>query len=191
MSANSGVNRMMDRAVVVCDAAGMPIGSAPLLEVHRGAGILHKAFSAFVFRNAGAELLIQQRSLGKALFPARWANTCCSHPLPGNERLTDAAERRLREELGFTVPLREAGSFVYHAKDPNHDLSEYEHDTVVVGSTEGAIAVQPDPTEIADWRWIAIGDLQRDLRDRPEQYAPWLSDALRVALAAPPARSVS
>jgi isopentenyl-diphosphate delta-isomerase len=172
------------RAVVICDEAGQPLRNGTLLEVHRGEGVLHKAFSVFVFRNAGADLLIQRRSPTKALFASRWANTCCSHPRPGDEPLTGAAERRLREEMGFSVPLREAGSFVYRARDPDRDASEYEHDTVVVGSTDGAISVRPDPAEIADWRWISIADLERELRDHAERYAPWLAEALRIALAA-------
>lgn len=175
------------RAVVVCDEEGTPVRTGTLLEVHRGEGVLHKAFSVFVFRNGGAEILIQQRSHGKALFPSRWANTCCSHPFPDDELLA-AAARRLREELGFSVALREAGAFVYRAKDPDGEFSEYEHDTVVVGSTRSAISVQPDPTEIADWRWVSIAALQRDLRQHAEQYAPWLAEALRIALAGAPGR---
>ena len=65
----------VDRVVVVCDRRGKPLRTAALLEVHEGAGILHKAFSVFVFRNGGSELLLQQRSHLKRLFPLRWANT--------------------------------------------------------------------------------------------------------------------
>lgn len=176
------------RAVVVCDEEGVPIRTGTLLEVHRGDGVLHKAFSVFVFRDGGAEVLIQQRSERKELFPSRWANTCCSHPYPDDVLLTAAAERRLREELGFSAALREVGAFVYRAKDPDHDLSEYEHDTVVVGSTSAEVSVRPDASEIADWRWVSTRDLQRDLRAHAERYAPWLSEALRIALANPLSR---
>jgi isopentenyl-diphosphate delta-isomerase len=168
--------------VVVCDERGNPLRTAGLLEVHRGEGILHKAFSIFVFRHGGSELLLQQRSAEKPLFPLRWANTCCSHPFP-DEPLDRAAARRLREEMGISVPLREAGTFVYRAKDPHSDLSEYEHDTVFVGFAADAPAVQADPSEIADWRWMAVADLQRALRSEPDAYAPWLPGALREALA--------
>jgi len=171
------------RAVVVCDHEGNPIRTATLLEVHQGAGVLHKAFSIFVFRNAGTELLLQQRSRHKALFPLRWANTCCSHTSPADERLGSAAGRRLQEEFGFSVALREAGAFVYRATDPATQLTEYEHDTVLIGSANGAMALRPNRDEIADWRWVSVDDLQRDLRDDADAYAPWLAEALRVALA--------
>ena len=99
---------------------------------------MHKAFSVFIFRNAGADLLLQQRSRQKKLFPLRWANTCCSHPKPSDDAIAVAAERRLREELGFSVPVREAGAFVYHAADSHVDLCEYEHDTVLVGDASSS-----------------------------------------------------
>lgn len=171
------------RSVVVCDDAGNPLRTAGVLEVHEGSGVLHKAFSILVFRNAGTEVLLQQRSADKRLFRLRWANTCCSHPAPSDEQLVASAQRRLHEEFGFSVALREAGAFVYRAADPDGDLSEYEYDTVLVGEAEHPITPRPDPSEIADWRWVAVDDLQRDLRDRADAYAPWLPQALRIALA--------
>jgi isopentenyl-diphosphate delta-isomerase len=177
------------RRVVLCDEKGNPVRSASLLEAHRGDGLLHRAFSVFVFRNAASDLLIQRRSDGKALFPLRWGNTCCSHPGPGDDSLIEAAQRRLGEELGFSVELGEAGAFVYRAEDPRGGWSEYEHDTVIVGSIEGAVSIRADPQEIGDWRWIAVADLERGLRDHAAEYVPWLPQALRIALASPLAAS--
>jgi isopentenyl-diphosphate delta-isomerase len=160
------------------------MGTAGILAAHRGSGLLHRAFSVFVFGEGGAALLLQQRSRSKQLFRLRWANTCCSHPLPGDEPLPRAAERRLREEFGFAVALKEAGAFVYRAEDPDNDMSEYEHDTVLFGMANGAISIDPDPGEIADWRWVAVADLERDLSRGTDEYAPWLPESLRLALAA-------
>jgi isopentenyl-diphosphate Delta-isomerase len=170
------------RSVILCNQDGTPSGTAGVLEVHRGAGILHKAFSIFVFRSSGRDLLLQQRSRHKSLFPLFWANTCCSHPSPADDLLTEGAERRLREELGFSVPVREAGSFVYRAEDPNSHLSEYEHDTVLVGEADVDVSVKPDPAEVADWRWMSVEHLEHDLRDNAGRYAPWLAEGLRIAL---------
>lgn len=175
------------RRVVVCDERGNPLRDGGLLEVHRGEGILHRAFSIFVLRDDTGDVLLQQRSAQKPLFALRWANTCCSHPFP-DESLEAAAARRLREELGVSVPLRRAGAFVYRARDPHGDLSEYEHDTVFVGSAAGNIDVKVDPAEIAAWRWMAVTELQQALERTPDVYAPWLPGALREALAVIPAR---
>ena len=171
------------RLVVLCDSAGMPLGTSGLLEAHQGTGILHKAFSIFIFRNRGSEVLLQQRSRHKRLFALRWANTCCSHAAADGEALGTAAERRLQEELGFSLPLRAAGEFVYRAKDPAHDFSEYEYDTVFVGYAVDVVTPHIDPDEIAAWRWTAIDELQRDLRQNTAAYAPWLVEALPFALA--------
>jgi isopentenyl-diphosphate delta-isomerase len=176
------------RTVVVCDEQGTPLGTAGVIEAHQGAGILHRAFSAFVFRRDGAELLVQQRSARKRLFPLRWANTCCSHPPAADQLLVGAAERRLREEFGFSVALRAGGSFVYRASDADERMSEYEYDTVLVGQADEWITPRPDAAEIAAWRWMVVTELERDLRQRAAVYAPWLPEALQLALAALRAR---
>lgn len=172
------------RAVVLCDRDGNPLGRLGVLEAHQDGGVLHRAFSAFVFRDDGRELLLQQRSAHKRLFASRWANTCCSHPWPAEAGVVETAERRLREEFGFSLALRVAGSFVYRATDPASALTEYEHDTVLVGSAGAALSLHPDPHEIAAWRWVSVAALEQALRDDAECYAPWLPAALPLAVAA-------
>ena len=81
-------------------------------------GLLHRAFSVFLF-NSKNELLLQQRASEKITFPDMWTNTCCSHPLgvPGEagdelgtavQGVKRAAQRKLDQELGIKkeqVPL--------------------------------------------------------------------------------------
>ncbi|KAL4227805.1 ATP-dependent DNA helicase Q4 [Mactra antiquata] len=78
-------------------------------------GMLHRAFSVFLF-NSKNELLLQQRSEAKITFPLHYTNTCCSHPLAyeleKDEKLAmgvkRAAQRKLFHELGITpdqIPL--------------------------------------------------------------------------------------
>ena len=69
------------------------IGARSKSECHEGRGTLHRAFSIFVFNDAN-ELLLQQRSAGKPLWPNYWSNTCCSHPRVG-ETMEVAVARRL------------------------------------------------------------------------------------------------
>ena len=74
-------------------------------------GLLHRAFSVFLF-NSKNELLLQQRATEKITFPDMWTNTCCSHPLgipgEGGAELEEAvmgvkraAQRKLDHELGI------------------------------------------------------------------------------------------
>jgi isopentenyl-diphosphate delta-isomerase len=54
-------------------------------------GMLHRAFSVFLFNTKG-ELLLQQRSDAKITFPGYWTNTCCSHPLYFPEEMVDEGQ---------------------------------------------------------------------------------------------------
>lgn len=165
--------------VVLCDTDGNETGACPTADAHANDGVLHKAFSIFVFRNSGNELLLQRRSDKKQLFPLLWTNTCCSHPQSG-EDLVAAAQKRLQEELGFSCPLREIGSFVYQATDPNSNGAEHEYDTVLIGNVEKKITLMPDPNEVAEVRWITLKELLVELDEKPEQFTPWFPEALSL-----------
>jgi isopentenyl-diphosphate delta-isomerase len=158
--------------VELVDTGGGAVGSATVDEAHRAPGRLHRAFSVMLVDDAG-RILLQQRAAVKTRFALRWANACCGHPAPG-EAVTDAASRRLAEELGVTaLPLREVGVYVYQAADPNTGRVEFEYDHVLVAPFDGAFAV--DPAEVAAVEWVAAGDLAAQLSQSPDLYAPWLA----------------
>ncbi len=137
---------------------------------HDGDGILHRAFSVFIFNSKG-EVLLQQRHGSKRLWPEIWANSCCSHPRRG-EVLEDAAHRRLQQELGLDCDLEHVFTFQYHAR--YGDLgSEREMCAVYVGSTDQQPEV--NPTEVAAWRYVSPDRLDRELTETPEQFTPWLA----------------
>src|SRR5262245_30483948 len=121
------------RQVVLCDEQGHPRGTTGLLAAHAGEGQLHLAFSVYIFSIDRRSLLIQQRSREKLLWPLVWANTCCSHPRPGEETLA-ASHRRLHEELGFDSSLARGPEFVYRAVDPGHRGVEHEYDVILYGT---------------------------------------------------------
>jgi isopentenyl-diphosphate delta-isomerase len=151
------------------DANDTLIGYASKAQAHAGAGLLHRAFSIFLV-NGNGQVLLQQRSPQKALWPGFWANSCCSHPREG-ETLESAAQRRLGEELGVATPLTVLGKFQYHAR--YHQVgSEHELCSMLVGAHQGP--VHPHPDEIAAVRWIGPNELEQELLLRPERYTPWL-----------------
>src|ERR1700683_425996 len=88
--------------LILVDEADCEIGFLNKSACHRGAGVLHRAFSLLVFNDEG-ELLLQQRAASKRLWPLYWSNSCCSHPRRA-ESLETAVHRRLREELGISCP---------------------------------------------------------------------------------------
>lgn len=142
------------------------------LVAHRK-GLLHRAFSIFIFNPRG-ELLLQRRTRRKYHSGGLWSNTCCSHPRPG-ETVLRAAHRRLKEEMGFDTKLKEIFSFVYKVKFLN-GLIEHEYDHVLVGRFGGT--PKPNPKEAEACKWIALAALRRDIRRHPRRYSFWLQKAL-------------
>ena len=84
--------------LILVDNNDREVGFMNKLSVHR-AGVLHRAFSVFIFNTKG-EFLLQQRANGKYHSAGLWSNTCCSHPIKGEEFEATIA-RRLKEEMGI------------------------------------------------------------------------------------------
>jgi isopentenyl-diphosphate delta-isomerase len=168
----------MTKSVILTDEQGNDLGEAGALAAHTGKGQLHLAFSVYIFRKNGTELLIQRRSNKKMLWPMIWANTCCSHP-QRNESAAEAGMRRLGEEMGFTCPLREDSSFVYRAEDPGGRGVEHEYVTILIGNG-GDIEPKSNPEEVAEWKWITVEELFREFERHPNDFAPWLQKGLKI-----------
>lgn len=164
--------------VVLISENDSPIGVAPKLRAHRE-GLLHRAFSIFVFDAEGATLL-QRRHKRKYHSGGLWSNTCCGHPRPG-EGLRSAARRRLREEMGINCRLSRVAAFRYRAELHN-GLIEHEIDHVFVGRWNGV--PEPDPLEVEDWRWLSPNALDAALRRRPLTFTSWFSPAWATVLEA-------
>ncbi len=75
--------------------------------------------------------MLQQRAGHEYHSPLLWNNACCSHQRVG-ETTIQAGKRRLQEEMGFSVDLKELFSFIYKAPFDN-GLTEHELDHVMVG----------------------------------------------------------
>lgn len=162
---------MIEEYVILVDEADQEIGHMEKMEVHRQ-GLLHRAFSVFVF-NHKQELMIHQRASSKYHSGGLWTNTCCSHPRPG-ETIISAGKRRLQEEMGFTCELKNVHSFIYKASLDN-ELTEHEFDHILIGNYEQA--PKPNPNEVQDWKWINLSDLKLSLDGNPEQYTYWFKIA--------------
>jgi isopentenyl-diphosphate delta-isomerase len=160
--------------VELVDADGSAAGTASVDAAHRPPGQLHRAFSVLLVSPDG-RLLLQQRAAVKTRFALRWANSCCGHPAPG-EPLETAAARRLEEELGVSVLLKEIGVYLYEAGDPDSGRVEFEYDHVLVGEYEGDVRV--DPGEVASTEWVAAAELAVRMERFPDFYAPWLAGVL-------------
>jgi isopentenyl-diphosphate delta-isomerase len=157
-----------NEALIIVDAQDRILGHGTKAELHQGTGTLHRAFSIFLFNDAG-HVLLQQRSADKPLWPEFWSNTCCSHPRRG-ESYGIATRRRLKEELGVEAPLRFTHRFRYQAQF-SAEGAEHELCSVYVGRIDGD--PKPNPQEVSDWQWISPSALDGWLETNPQNLTPW------------------
>lgn len=155
--------------LILVDADDNEIGTLSKALAHDGDGVLHRAFSLFLFTSDG-RLLLQQRGADKRLWPLVWANTCCSHPRRG-ETMEVATRRRLAEELGLSAELEFLFTFTYHARYLDRG-SERELCHVFAGITDAEPTVNAN--EIAAIRYASAADLDRWIAERPDELTPWL-----------------
>jgi len=157
-----------EEPLIRVDGQDIPLGTLGKSACHDGAGLLHRAFSLFVFNRHG-ELLLQKRHPDKRLWPSYWSNSCCSHPRAG-EDMDTAVSRRLQQELGLAADLRFLFKFEYRAEFGDVG-TEHELCWVFAGTTADSPVV--NTTEVAEWRWIAPVDLDRELDTSPQRFTPW------------------
>lgn len=182
--------RLMEEVCIVLDNDDNPIGSASKKICHLmkniDKGLLHRAFSVFLF-DSQKRLLLQQRADEKITFPGMWTNTCCSHPLgiPGETGaeldaaimgVRRAAQRKLDQELGIPshqVPL-EGFDFLtrIHYKAPSDGLwGEHEIDYILF--TQATVNLNINPNEVKDYKYVTPDELKAMFKDENLTFTPW------------------
>lgn len=191
----------MEDKLILVNEQDVQTGTCGKMEAHEK-GLLHRAFSIFIFRKALVDnpdgtrtfhnqLLIQKRAAGKYHSAGLWANSCCSHPRDG-ESLEEATVRRLPDETGIEVSalegeLEEKGAFIYKA-DFDNGLTENEFDHVFAGWLPQAgpgetdeTVFAPDPEEAEEMKFVDVEWVMRDVLLNPAQYSAWFMPALLIA----------
>ena len=162
---------MPEDNVILVDKNDNQVGLMPKLEAHQK-GVLHRAFSVFIFNNK-YELLLQKRATSKYHSGGLWTNTCCSHPRE-DEDILDAANRRLIEEMGIETSLRKVYEFTYKAELDN-DLIEHEFDHVFYGVYNEDPSINKDEAE--GFKWIDMDSLNEDIKTNGDIYTVWFKIA--------------
>ncbi|OIW32076.1 Isopentenyldiphosphate isomerase [Coniochaeta ligniaria NRRL 30616] len=182
--------RLMDEVCIVLDENDMPIGKASKKVCHLmtniDKGLLHRAFSVFLFNDKN-ELLLQQRASEKITFPDMWTNTCCSHPLgvpsETGSNLPDsimgvkrAAQRKLDHELGIKpeqVPLDDFHFLTrIHYKAPsNGQWGEHEIDYILF--IKANVDLDINKNEVQATAYVSPEELKKQFADPKLTFTPW------------------
>ena len=165
---------MKEEQVILVNEKDEPIGLMNKMEAHEKA-VLHRAFSVFVLNDKN-EVMLQQRAHHKYHSPLLWTNTCCSHQRAGETNL-QAGKRRLFEEMGFQVELKELFHFIYKAPFDN-GLTEHELDHVMIGYSNEVPSINPE--EVESWKWMKIEDIKDDMIQNPALYTIWFKSILNA-----------
>jgi len=189
--------RLMGEQCILVDTNDKPLGPISKEKCHKTAnirqGMLHRAFSVFLFNSKG-ELLLQQRAKTKITFPEYWTNTCCSHPLYVEEELEEkenlgvkrAAQRKLEHELGIKKDSIDVDEFCFMTKlhylaDSNDEWGEHEVDHILLAQKD--VKFKENPSEVMASRYVTKSELeklfeQRDLYNKTKEgekiiITPW------------------
>lgn len=166
-----------DEQLIQIDSQNAVIGSVGKVAAHQGKGVLHRAFTAFLFDEAGW-VLVTKRSEHKPLWPEFWDGACSSHQWFPDESAVEAATRRIPFELGITLDekmiLEEVFSYEYHAVFSD-EWSENEINSIVVGTYTGEC--QPNKREVAAYEWLSPADVTARLQATSPSFAPWFQYA--------------
>ncbi len=166
----------MEEQVILVDGNDLQVGQMEKMEAHQK-GLLHRAFSVFIF-NSKNELLLQQRAFDKYHSGGLWTNTCCSHPRIGESNL-DGANRRLMEEMGMQADLKWVFDFTYRAEFES-GLVEHELDHVFFGQSDLLPVINRN--EVETFKYVSLEALKDELQVNPDDYTPWLKICLEKVM---------
>ncbi|KAI5287915.1 isopentenyl-diphosphate delta-isomerase idi1 [Ascosphaera aggregata] len=182
--------RLMDERCIILDVNDVPIGSGSKKTCHLmeniEKGLLHRAFSVFLF-DSHNRLLLQQRASEKITFPDLWTNTCCSHPLgvPGETGtgldaavlgVKRAGQRKLYHELGIKAEQVPLDKFDFltriHYKAPS-DGKWGEHEIDYILFIQADVDLEPRPNEVRDVAYVSQEELREMFKDPSLKFTPW------------------
>ncbi|MEN9522315.1 MAG: hypothetical protein RL065_692 [Bacteroidota bacterium] len=154
--------------VILVNENDEQIGTMEKMQAHVE-GKLHRAFSVFIL-NEENKMLLQKRASGKYHSANLWTNACCSHPMP-DEKILDAANRRVKEELGIQIKnFENLFSFQYKTELENN-LIEHELDYVLWAVSDEKANLNLE--EASEVNYFSKEEIKKWLASNPEQFTVW------------------
>ena len=182
---------LLDEKVILVDENDVFIGEETKKNSHLikniENGMLHRAFSIFLFDTKN-RMLLQQRSDFKITYPDLWTNACCSHPLAVNstgsieetggiDGIKKAAKRRLLYEFGIDVLNFETFEFItrvhYKASNEPFDRIFGEHEIDYILFIKGDYSINYNKNEIKSYKYVDVEELKKLLENDKYRFTPW------------------
>lgn len=159
--------------IILVDEHDNAIGTIDKSEAHKR-GYLHRSFSVFITDSSG-RLLLRPDAPDNGRSGGLWTNTCSGYPAPGESTIA-AAQRQLRKEMGIRSTLHELFAFVGRCS-LGDGSAEHKYDHVLLGVYDDRPI--PDPVSVPDYRYWELEEINRVLKERPEQFSPWFRLSFR------------
>ncbi len=149
--------------LAVVDSRDNEIGAERRDIIHRD-HLLHRAIHLFIFRPDG-QLLLQQRSPQKDMYPLHWE--CVGGHLGPGEKYRDCAIREANEELG--IHLTDITEIAKLTASPQTD-----HEFITVYTATTNAQIHPDPAEIIATDWCTPARWQQEIQLQTRPFSPTL-----------------
>ena len=182
--------------MILVDEHDVAIGTAEKIDTHRK-GLLHRAFSLFIYCADKKMFLLQKRSKEKYHSGGKWSNSCCSHPYK-SETWFESLQRAVCDELNLSLYINKdisckssdspvyldktlffAGSFIYSSK--YDELSEHELDYVFIYVVDSAFnEINTNPSEVSEIKWLTIDEIEKWIEQSPDDFSTWFEKAFNL-----------
>lgn len=186
----------MKESLILVDEHDVAIGTAEKIDTHRK-GLLHRAFSLFIYCADKKMFLLQKRSKEKYHSGGKWSNSCCSHPYK-SETWFESLQRAVCDELNLSLYINKdiyckssdspvyldktlffAGSFIYSSK--YDELSEHELDYVFIYVVDSAFnEINTNPSEVSEIKWLTIDEIEKWIEQSPDDFSTWFEKAFNL-----------
>lgn len=187
----------MKGKLILVDETNQVMGYADKLPTHK-MGILHRAFSLFIYSKEEKKFLLQRRSEQKYHSGGKWSNACCSHPYK-DESWYISLKRGVFDELNICLDINHnitcdidnsaqfidenlffCGAFIYFS-DCNNGLCEYEFDYVFVYTVDSVtLDIAFNTSEVSEIKWLTKEELENSYQESPDTFSPWFYKAFSL-----------
>jgi isopentenyldiphosphate isomerase len=163
---------MTEEQIDVVDTKMRPTGqSMGKNEVHKRE-LWHRGAHVWVYNSKG-QILLQLRHPDKKAYPNTWDVSAAGHLSAGDDPVQGGI-RETKEEIGLDIVEEEMDFVGVHAEnivvnDHNHKSFNW---TFLVHRDVDIKDLVLQPDETAEVKWVTPDELEQDVREHPERYAP-------------------